>query len=530
MAIIALVLSSLLLFTSILAIPFDESVVKTNNGPVQGIVADDYRVFFGIPYAQPPIGSLRWSNPLPASSWSGVYNATVPGPACPQNCTLPPHTCPTVMSEDCLSLNVWTPRSEYLTSPVPVMVYIPGGRFEQGEAGSPLYYGETIVNASVIMVTINYRLGALGFLYTGAVTGNFGFLDQQLALKWVQSNIAAFGGDPSQVTLFGQSAGAASLACHLVSPYSKNLFIRGISQSNPLTLVMKDTTMAQTVGNNFLTSIGCPSDSSQQLSCLRSQSIDQILVSQKKSQNQIPYLHPLELFLPWTPLVDGHILPQNPFDAFQSGNFNEIPLIIGTVKNDALLFVYQADGKYLTEAEYIAAITYIFSDEALEVLDKYPPHDPFHKNDSRPELSKLGTDYIFACSTRKGIRAVVTYVPAYLYEFDHVLSFDPWGPDYPYCVGEVCHGSELPFVFNNVKPYDSFTPDEQNLSTEMTKYWTNFAISGNPNFPIVPQVSWPVYNAKADISLSLDIPISQKTGLLQEYCDFWDSKGYSFGL
>jgi len=233
----------------------DESIVQTKFGAVQGFVGEQYRSFAGIPFVAPPVNELRWTFPLPPPApWSpNTLQAINWRAGCPQKCLLPPHTCPDTMSEDCLYLNIFTPRLANLTQPQPVMVFLPGGHFEQGTAGCTLYNASSMAAASnLVIVTVNYRLGFLGWLTTEDLIGNFGFSDQIQALQWIKDNIAPFGGDPTQVTLFGQSAGATSLRAHLTSPSSKGLFHKVISQSDPFTLPMRDASDAINFGLLFL--------------------------------------------------------------------------------------------------------------------------------------------------------------------------------------------------------------------------------------------------------------------------------------
>ena len=235
--------SVLLFVAAAVAVADKPTVVQTNSGPVRGVLEDRARVFRGIPYAA-DAKTRRWQNPVPPKPWTATRDAFEDGPGCPQVCVLPSIACPPVQSEDCLYLNVFTPllTSEALT---PVMVFIHGGDYVQGYGGGPLYDGTPMANSSgLILVALNYRLGALGFAYAGdlaggQLAGNYGFLDQRLALKWVQDNIKNFGGDPGRVTIFGQSAGAMSVALHLVSSGSRGLFSAAIIESEPLGLPLR---------------------------------------------------------------------------------------------------------------------------------------------------------------------------------------------------------------------------------------------------------------------------------------------------
>lgn len=511
----------------------DESIVVTQNGPIQGVVGPTYRAFLGIPYAASPTGSRRWSPPVPHQPWKPqVLQATEYGAGCPQRCVLPPHTCPVRQSEDCLFINIYTPRVQAHQPLLPVMFFMPGGRFEQGDGGSSIYRAYFLANhTQTIVITVNYRLGALGFLVTDEFQGNFAIMDQRLALKWVRNNIQAFGGDPSQITMFGQSAGASSTVAHLISPNSAGLFSKAIIESNPITLPFKTVEQARALARLFVEDLNCTWNREDTDACLRSRTVEQVLAAQYSSQQRIPYLEPLQLFLPWTPVVDGVEIPAGPMEAFAAGAFHRVPIMIGTVSEEALFFIYEASPNPASEAEYIALLAYIFGYDFWAVLERYPPPAPITDTDMRPLVSRMGNDYIFACSTRLVVRNIAKAgVPVYLYQFSHVLSFDPWGPRYPFCQGHVCHGSELPFVFHSVKPYYNFTAGEAALSVMMSYYWANFAHSGSPNKPLPVSVEWPAYDAINDRNMQLTVPPYVNSHLLAPFCDFWDSMGYTFGV
>jgi len=508
----------------------DVSIVKTTYGPVQGVVHDNYRAFKGVPFIAPPVGALRWSDPQPPVPWGPEPLPVLDyKPGCPQYCELPPHTCPDSLSEDCIYLNVFTPRMENISTLLPVMAFLPGGHFDQGTSGCSLYDGSNFVsNGSVILVTINYRIGFLGWLTTEYLTGNFGFRDQQMALKWIQQNIAEFGGDPNKVTLFGQSAGATSIRAHLVSPFSKGLFHKAISQSDPFPLPMRDKDDATSFGNLFVKQLGC-----SDIQCLRSKSTVEILVAQKEVESEINLSRPIELFLPFVPTVDGITVPYHIFDAIKQGTFYQVPMIIGDTSEDALLFVYQAANFSLNDVEYEAIITAIFGLDVISVSEEYPPYPVF--GDKRPLLSILGTDYIFECPARYIQQLLYNNsntTPLYLYQWNHaLLDFLLWGNNY-YCYGRVCHASELIYEFSGIElhRYVNFTAEEQILSQSIMGYFTNFAHSGNPNIgPYKPTLEWPLWDPNNKLNIQFATPNIVQKGLQDEYCNFWDTIGYLHG-
>ncbi|GAM27469.1 hypothetical protein SAMD00019534_106450 [Acytostelium subglobosum LB1] len=501
----------------------DDTVqAQTTGGLVQGLRMDDYAVFYGIPFAAPPVGDARWQPPTDPKSWQpNVLDARYPQYGCPQNCMLPPGTCPTNTSEDCLYLNVFVPLTALPVdgeSNRPVMAFLPGGRFEQGAASSVLYNAGTMVNSSnAIVVTINYRLGVLGFLMTDDFTGNYGFLDQRQALQWIQNNIAYFGGNSSRVTLCGQSAGATSIAAHITSPLSFGLFQQAISESNPFTLDLKTRTVAKQNSMHFAKAVGCPTATP---ACLLAVDADAVIQGQIKAQQEVDPLIPLAAFLPWTPTVDEVDILDQPITLIEQGKFLDIPMIVGTVKEEALLFIYQASAKNITEEEYAGVLALLFYEKAVDIAAGYPP---VH-SDNRPVMSVLGTNFIFVCPNRNMTRYLNRVEPVFTYQFQHVLSFDAWGPDYPYCVGHVCHGSELPFIFNSASLGGyTFDADEQVLAYAMNNYWMNFVANGNPNIGLSVPTVWPNYDTNTDQSMIFQAPTPfVQANVLEPQCNSLD--------
>jgi len=506
----------------------DPTVIETSNGYVKGNLNEKYMSFYGIPFAQPPVNNLRWQSPADTVDWAPkVLDARYPQFGCPQICELPPGTCPTNTSEDCLYLNVFTPiqQDTPTQSLRPVMAFLPGGRFEQGAASSPLYNAETMVNSSnAIVVTINYRLGVLGFLLTDDFQGNYGFQDQRQALIWIQNNIKYFGGDPNQVTLVGQSAGATSIAAHLTSQLSWNLFHKAVIQSDPFTLGLKTKEIAQMYSIQFTQAVQCSFDD---VKCLLALDVNTILDGQVKAQQGINPLLPLASFLPWTPTVGGSDILDQPYSLIQKNQFYDVPLIVGTVSEEALLFIYQAATKNVTGFEYEVVLDLIFTKNAEKVNQWYPAN---MTSDNRPNLSVLGTDYIFVCSTRSVVNYLSQFksTPTYYYQFSHVISVDVWGPNYPNCVGHCCHGSELPFVFNTATSTGYIiTPQEQELSYNMNNYWMNFVVNSNPNIGLSIPVEWPTYNTTDKMNINFQTPPFVESNLLNSNCNFFDSIGYN---
>ena len=479
----------LFLIISILAV---DDIVTIDNGQIVGNIYENARGFLGIPYAQAPVGNLRWAPPVKALPWKPkvLWGKTFQC-GCPQSCNLPPHTCPTNTSEDCLTLNVWTPLQQTPNQQLPVFVFIPGGRFEQGTAGTILYDGRIFVNTTnTIMVTINYRLGVLGWLFDGdQITGNYGLMDQQMAFSWVRDNIAAFGGNPQNITIGGQSAGASSVGCHMITPTSKGLFSKAIAESNPWSLPLKTFSEAKELAKLLKTFLSCDQND---YNCLRNKSADEIVKGQDAVQNHFNLFTPLSLFMPWTPVVGTDYMPYQFVEAFDKGAFNNVPFMLGSVANESVIFIDEAFKKVSLEL-YLGFVTDVFNVHAFDVLLTYPVHLFGDRYDLL--MSYLGTHYIFTCPTRKIARdSSAKGGQTYLYWFDHVLSFGAkaWGPNFTFCDDMVCHASELPFIFDCAHDANyTMTKDEVRLSNTIINYWSNFVKSGNPNTPVTPQLTWP---------------------------------------
>jgi para-nitrobenzyl esterase len=318
------------------ASPADDALVQTESGIVRGIVGQDYRSFQGVPYAAAPVGDLRWRPPQPAVPWGAARDASEPGTPCPQ---IDPRGGALLGSEDCLYLNVTTPYGPHADRPLPVMVWIHGGGFASGSGGA--YNGRNLaIKGNVVLVTFNYRLGPFGFLAhlsldaesPSGLSGNFGLADQEAALRWVRRNIAAFGGDPSNVTIFGEEAGATSICAHLVSPTAAGLFQRAILQNGACLGLLPRLDAAQNRGAALAESLGC-GDLKAAPSCLRSRSAAELL---KASAAPPKSGEPGAASGPsWGPIVGAAGLPQQPADGFASGAFLKVSLMTGSARGNA---------------------------------------------------------------------------------------------------------------------------------------------------------------------------------------------------
>lgn len=493
--------------------PPGPTVIMTDKGAVEGTKLDVSRAFLGIPFAAPPVGDLRWKPPVDAAAWSGTKSAMAYGHDCPQVdlMTGKPAKDPV---EDCLFLNVWTPLSAP-SKPVPVMVFIHGGGFVVGSAAGQTTVGANLAAIGTVVVAMNYRLGPFGFLEHTALAAeanqpaapSYGLLDQRAALQWVKRNIAAFGGDPNNVTIFGESAGGTSVCAQLAMPNSRGLFHRAIVESGPCgAFVVSTAAAALKQGDDFAMALGCTD-----LQCMRGKSTAEVAAALM--------VRPALLGSPgvgWTPTIDGTELPKGPNDAFASGGAAPVPVMLGTNKDEGTLFThlwrlaYNAD---ITEQQVLDAMAILYSAQQIQsIRAKYPVA-------SYPSIPAWGavmlSDSLFICPTRQGARALSSHGSAtYLYHFTY--PFNP--PLFPNLGAS--HSFELPFVFGTTLGGRNIGDDERPTSDAIMGYWTRFARTGDPNGAGSPM--WPRYDTATDTHIVLDSTITTGTGLKRDACDFWD--------
>jgi para-nitrobenzyl esterase len=483
-------------------------VAETANGAVRGLASGAIDEFLGIPYAAPPVGALRWRPPQPAASWSGVRDATQFAPHCPQ---LAGPFGEASTSEDCLFLNVFTPSHGQSGSGYPVMVWIHGGAFVSGESND--YDPTQLVEDGVTVVTINYRLGALGFLAHPALadangqSGDYGLMDQQAALRWVQRNIASFGGNPHNVTIFGQSAGGLSVLSQVASPQARGLFDRAIAESGSYSLTQTSLATAEAAGEAFATKAGC---ASQTAACLRSLPVSTILADQDAAG--------------YTPNINTEVLPESLGTAFATGDFNRVPIINGTNHDEWRLFVAlsELEGNPVTAANYQSMISSTLEAPAAAaavIAAKYPL--TAYPSPS-VALGAVGTDAIFACPALTIDESLSRFVPTFAYEFNDEnapeLSLPP--VSFPY---GAAHASEIQYLM--ALPTAAFpkalSAQQQQLAAIMKGYWTNFAKRGFPSSPGTP--FWPAFDTLTQKMQSLVPPAPQtETDFANEHnCAFW---------
>ncbi|QDQ15887.1 carboxylesterase/lipase family protein [Streptomyces spectabilis] len=466
----------------------DGPVVVTDHGPVRGRSHGAYDTFEGIPFAAPPTGPLRWRDPRPARPWQEVRDAGAPGPQCPQFPML--GSGPATGSEDCLTLNVTAPSAPAQGRGRPVMVWVHGGAFMFG-AGAPYRAERLAVRGDTVVVTLNYRLGVLGFFGHPELRGatNFGLADQRAALRWVRANAARFGGDPGRVTLFGESAGALSTCAHLTSPKSAGLFQRAALQSGscmtafprgavvpaqPRYEPFVPRSRTEAAGAAAAATLGCvrPGDT---LDCLRSLSTDELVTpALMQTFSLVSY--------------GGGGLPLRPDRALEQGRFHRVPVVQGTNRDEMRLFLAltQSTTPIPDARAYRARLAHSFGASAPAVEARYPL-----ASYPSPGLAwaALMTDASFTCSALRADRALAARVPTYAYLFSDAnaprFAGLPVVEGYPY---GAAHGFELAYLFPRVT-VPELTPEQRVLADHMTDYWTRFATTGDPNSPRTPD--WP---------------------------------------
>ncbi|MDO6430327.1 glycoside hydrolase family 31 protein [Flavitalea sp. BT771] len=450
-------------------------LVRIDGGWVQGSVQGDLTVFKGIPFAAPPVGDLRWRAPQPVKKWNDVKQAVSFAPAPVQG-----GNPPSGKSEDCLYLNVWTPAGSPKES-LPVLVWIYGGGFSYGSTAEPSYNGEKLAKKGVVFVSIAYRVAQLGFLAhpelsaenPAHVSGNYGLLDQIAGLQWIQKNIAAFGGDPNKVTIFGESAGAISVSMLCASPLAKGLFRGAISQSGgsfgptrPTTFPgenMKSLRQAEAEGQSYLQKAG----------------VSSIAELRKIPADKLP--SGWGLGSAW-PIVDGYVIPGDQFDLYQAGKYNDVPVMIGYNSDEGASF---SPGK--TPEEYVAGVRSRYGKFADALINAYP----VGKNTVPRTARNLARDAAFGWHTWTWARlqSKTGGSKVYYYYFDQHPDYPADSPRHDY--GSP-HAQDVSYVFQHIDPMDPRTTHaDLEISQAMGTYWTNFAKFGDPNGKGVPD--WPAF-------------------------------------
>jgi para-nitrobenzyl esterase len=478
-------------------VPAAPEPVRVDGGQVAGTTADGVRIFKGIPFAAPPVGDLRWKPPQPVVAWSGVKAADTFSPECvqvPYPAGSAYAMAPVPTSEDCLYLNVWTTAKA--GDKRPVMVWIHGGAWTRGSGSMGVYDGANLAKKGVVLVTVNYRLGPLGFLAHPELTaespqrasGNYGILDHVAALQWVQRNIAAFGGDQASVTIFGESAGSWSVNTLQATPLARGLFHRAIGESGSVFGRNATLADAEKGGVAFAKALGAES-----LAALRAVPAEK-LVALPSFRTDVT--------------VDGWVLRDQVRNIFEEKKHNDVPVLIGsnadelTTLSNPAIFPKTMDGfTRLRDAQ--------FPGMAGEVDAAYPVKS---EADITGALLAVGRDQAFTLGMRTWARMVSAGGrKAFLYQFTHV----PPGPNPKW---GAYHGSEIIYAFNNIGGRPWAQELDTRLADRMSSYWVNFARTGDPNGKGMP--AWPAYDAAAEPYLDLGDVVQSRNHLLKAQLDF----------
>ncbi len=455
-------------------------IATTESGALVGTFDNGLNVYKGVPYAAAPIGDLRWRPPKPHAPWTGTRKATAFSPACIQQGVSMPGETPPVVSEDCLYLNIWSPTAR-VQAHLPVIVWIHGGGYRNGSAAMPLYWGDRLAGKGVLVVTVAYRLGPLGFLALPELTresplhtsGNYGLMDQIAALEWIHRNIAAFGGDAQRVTIAGQSSGSISISVLMASPRAKGLFQRAIGESGglfePLQLAPSYLLAnAEHDGEKFAATLHA--DSLYQLRLLPAADLT-------GGDNAGGVTHPV---------IESAVLPRPPRDVFAAAQQNDVPLLLGSNADEARALT---DVSHTRADTFDADIAHSFGQLPPAIIAAYPHATDAEAPQARLDLERdlrFGWD-MWAWAR---LQAMTGHERVYYYNFRQQPPF-PIGSVYE--GWRASHFAELWYVFDHLEqaPWNS-TPSDQQLAAAISSYWVNFAKSGNPNGPGLP--AWPPFS------------------------------------
>ncbi|MDT9688907.1 carboxylesterase family protein [Streptomyces sp. P9(2023)] len=485
-------------------------VVTVAQGTLRGQNHDGAQEFLGVPYAAPPVGDARLGAPREPRGWGGVREANRQAPACVQFSPFGLAD-PTAVSEDCLYLDVYRPKGARAGARLPVILWIHGGAYSQGTGTQ--FGGRTTADlTNSVVVSINYRLGQLGYLALPELarenarrSGSFGLLDQIQALRWTRENIAAFGGNPANVTVSGQSAGSGSVCGLLAAPSAAGLFHRVVLQSGPCTLLRTpDSARAATQARAFAEAAGC-AEPAEVAACLRAAPAAALV----EAARTLPTSGPAS--------GDG-LLPLDPAAAIGSGDWNKVPVLIGSTRSESRLFVALSQPR-LTEAEYTAQILATYGTAGPEVLARYPVSaygSPYLA------LSAVMTDSSFACHTAWSGRLFASQVPTYVYEFDDPDSPTLAGAQVPGLDMSNAHSAELAYLHDFTAGDRPLAPAQAALATRMKRYWGAFARFGSPTVP--GQTAWPPTGSGKVLTLN---PASTRTSssfASDHQCDFWQTQ------
>jgi len=472
----------------------DAPIVLTESGALSGIVDHGLIIYKGVPYAAAPIGDLRWRPPAVHARWTGTRRADQFAPACMQQGVSMPGETPPAISEDCLYLNLWAPRSRSQAA-LPVIVWIHGGGYRNGSAAMPLYWGDRLARHGVIVVTIAYRLGPLGFLALPELTrespqhssGNYGLMDQIAALEWIRRNIGAFHGDAKRVTIAGQSSGAISVSVLMASPRAKGLFQRAIAESGGLFEPLK-------LAPSYLLA-NAEKDGETYAATLHAESLQQLrqlpAADLLGGDNAGGVTHPV---------IEPMLLPRPPSDAFASAQQNDVPLLLGSNAEEARSLT---DVSHVQSATFDADIARSFGALPPPIMAAYPHGTDAQAPQARLDLERdlrFGWD-MWAWAR---LQAAIGHERVYYYSFRQQ---PPFPLDSVYAGWGASHFAELWYVFDHLDQAAwNWTASDRRLAAAISSYWVNFASTGNPNGPGLP--NWPPFSAEHEQVQYLGDPIA----------------------
>ncbi|KAG0052511.1 hypothetical protein BGZ83_002496 [Gryganskiella cystojenkinii] len=527
--------------------------VNTPVGQIQGWRDQNAFRFLGIPYAEPPTGSRRFAAPVPKAPFTGTFDAISYKGICPQT-ALSTGVVPVILAylensalemEDCLNLNVYTPSLKGAgAAPLPVLLYIHGGGFVNN-SGSVIVFepGNMVSRGGVVVVTINYRLGMLGWFENtqawdrNTIPGNQALRDQILALKWVQKNIASFGGDPNMVTVFGESAGGTSIRALLSAPSSFGLYKRVAGESDPHNIPYMLPADAGKMATYFLTALGC---GATDLACARSKSMNDLLEAQLKANTQVLADNKWTTFaLIQRPVNDGALIPADFSQMVKAGTYNtKADILWGTVHDEAGYFVPQYFPNPIPNADAASALELVLDANrtAFAMSSPYFVLDPKDSDAVRSAFTRFGTEYYFLCPLRYLSREMAKYKPTYNFRFNRGRDLPLVGQNYcSASTGRVCHAADIQSVFASgaAVPFFTQTGDDARFARQVVDWWTTFAKTGNPNpktgmpgfeltNPDVASVQWKAYDSSNPI-MELNVQSAMSTNVENDVCSWLDT-------